>query len=350
MSSEAGFETIVGHAHAKAVLTAALANDRVAHAYLFHGAAHIGKFLTAATFAKMGLCPHPKAGSASGLSTLASCGQCRSCLAVDSGSHPDFREVRPDGSQIKIGQIRELQDAIAFKPLIGSRKWFLVDEADAMNPEAANGFLKTLEEPPDHSVLILISARPQTLLPTILSRCQAVRFGPAPLPELTQWLQRRRGLGPKEANVLAALAMGRIGIAAEADPAVLKSERDRVLDALSKERLEDPAELFNQPDELAATPEQLARSLDTIEVWLRDVLIARHDPDPTLLINQDVPERITTWSRAVSTDSVLETMTLIHHLRRAAPRNLNHALVLETVLLKLRDAVIGESAADSKPN
>ncbi|MBI3595950.1 MAG: DNA polymerase III subunit delta' [Nitrospirae bacterium] len=348
MSFETAFERIVGHAHAKAVLTAALATDRVAHAYLFHGEAHIGKFLTAMAFAKMGLCPHPKIGRSSGRPTLASCGQCPSCLAVDSGSHPDLQIVRPDGVQIKIRQIRDLQNSIVFKPMIGSRKWFLIDEADAMNPEAANGFLKTLEEPPDHSVLILVSARPQALLPTILSRCQAVRFSPPPLQALSPWLQKQRGLGPEEARLLATLSMGRIGIAAEGDPAELKIERDRILGALSKERLEDPADLFSQSDDLAATPEQLDRSLDTIEIWLRDVLIVPHDPDASLLINQDIPEQIMAWGRAVSTDAVLETLTLIHLLKRAAPRNLNHALVLETVLLKLRDAVIGESTTGSK--
>ena len=348
IDTEAAFDGIVGHVHAKAVLTAAVASGRVAHAYLFHGEAHIGKFLTAAAFAKGGLCAYPKIGRVPGRPTIAVCGQCTSCLAVDSGSHPDLQIVRPDGAQIKIGQIRELQDAIAFKPLIGSRKWFLIDDADAMNAEAANCFLKTLEEPPDHSALILISGRPQALLPTIRSRCQSVRFSPPPLQTLSHWLQKEKGVGPEEARLLAALSMGRIGVAIGGDLAALKSERDRVLGALSKERLEDPSDLFGQSEELAATAEQLDRSLDTIEVWLRDVLIVRHNSDASLLVNQDIPDQIANWSRAVSTDAVLETLTLIHLLKRAAPRNLNHALVLETVLLKIRDAVVGEPVADSK--
>jgi DNA polymerase-3 subunit delta' len=348
IETETVIERIVGHAHAKAVLTAALAGDRVAHAYLFHGEAHIGKFLTAMAFAKMGLCPHPKFGRDSGRPMLAVCGQCTSCLAVDSGSHPDLRIVQPDGAQIKIGQIRELQEGIAFKPLIGSRKWVLIDEADSMNIEAANCLLKTLEEPPDHSVLILVSGRPQALLPTILSRCQSLRFSPPPLQTLSHWLQNQRGIGPKEARLLATLSMGKIGIAAESEPAALKTERDRILSALSKEHLEDPSDLFSQSDDLAATAEQLDRSLETIEIWLRDALIARHDSDVSLLINQDIPEQLADWNRAVSTDAVLETLTLIHLLKRAAPRNLNHALVLETVLLKIRDSVVGESSGDSK--
>ncbi|MBI3994399.1 MAG: DNA polymerase III subunit delta' [Nitrospirae bacterium] len=352
MPPEASFEKIVGHAHAKAVLTAAIGGGRIAHAYLFHGEARIGKFLTALAFVKTALCDRRKSGTSSafggsGRPPLTACDQCSSCRAVESGSHPDVHFVRPDGTQIKIGQIRELQNAIAYKPLIGSRKWFLIDDADAMNPEAANSFLKTLEEPPDHSTLILITARPQALLPTVLSRCQAVRFSPPPPDELSPWLQQRRGIGSGEARLLSTLAMGKIGIAAEADAAELKLERDRILAALSKEQLEDLAELFSRPDELADSQEQLYKTLDTIEIWLRDVLIFQHTTEPSLLINRDIPDRISDWGRAVPTDYVLETLTLIHLLKRAAPRNLNHALVLETVLLKLRDAVVRESAPGS---
>jgi len=350
MTIETSFETILGHAHPKAVLTAAIAGERIAHAYLFHGESHIGKSLTAVAFAKAALCARAKTGQASGRPILSSCDQCASCRAVDSGSHPDIHFIRPDGAQIKIGQIRELQNSIAYKPLIGTRKWFIMDEADAMNPEAANSFLKTLEEPPDYSTLVLVTARPQALLPTVLSRCQSVRFGPPPPEELSPWLQKRRGIGPEEARLLATLAMGKIGIAAEADPDVLKEERDRVLKALSKEHLEDLSELFNEPEELAESQEQLYKTLDTIEIWLRDVLIGRHAPEPSLLINQDIHDRISTWGLAVPTDRVLELLTLIHLLKRAAPRNLNHALVLETVLLKIRDTVVREPAPSSKSN
>lgn len=350
MSSEVSFDKIVGHAHPKAVLTAAIASGRIAHAYLFHGESHIGKYLTAMAFAKAALCARVKTGQVSGRPALSSCDQCASCHAVDSGSHPDIHLIQPDGAQIKIGQIRGLQNSIAYKPLIGSRKWFLMEDADAMNPEAANSFLKTLEEPPDHSTLILITARPQALLPTVLSRCQSVRFSPPPPNELSQWLRKRRGITINEAQRLATLAMGKIGIAAEADPAALQEERDRVLNALSPEHLEDLSELFNEPEELASSQEQLYKTLDTIEIWLRDVLISRHAPEPSLLINQDIPDRISAWGRAVSTDHVLETLMLIHLLKRAAPRNLNHALVLETVLLKIRDAVVREPAPGPKPN
>jgi len=346
MPMELSFETIVGHARPRAILRAALAGGRIAHAYLFHGEPRIGKLLTATAFAKAALCDRGSDPSRSG-SVIDSCNACAACRNVDSGNHPDLRLIRPDGAQIKVAQIRELQEAIAYKPLVGSRKWFVIDDAELMNAEAANRFLKTLEEPPDHSTLILVTARPQALPATVLSRCQAVRFSPAPLPELAQWLQRHRGLASNEADLLAVLAMGKIGIAAETDPAELLNERNRVLDALTPEHLKDLAFLFEQPEDLAGSQEQLHRTLDVIEVWLRDVLIHRHLPDTRNLINRDIPERISDWGRVVPDDAILEIVTLIHLLKRASTRNLNNALALETVLLKIRDAMAPDS--ESKP-
>jgi DNA polymerase III subunit delta' len=350
MPMEISFETIVGHARPKAILRAALAGGRIAHAYLFHGEARIGKLLAATAFAKAALCDRRSDSPGSG-SVIDSCNACNACHTVDSGNHPDLRVIRPDGTQIKIAQIRDLQEAIAYKPLAGPRKWFVIDDAELMNAESANRFLKTLEEPPDHSTLILVTARPQALPATVRSRCQAVRFTPPPLPELTLWLQSHRGIAAQEADLLAVLATGKIGIAAEADPAELLSERNRILDAISREHLKDLVFLFDQPEELAGSQEQLHRTLDVIEVWLRDVLIHRHLPETRNLINQDIPERISDWGRGVPSDAILEIMTVIHLMKRAATRNLNNALALETVLLKMRDAVAPDSEAgtESRP-
>lgn len=344
MAFEISFERIVGHARPKAILRSAIVTGRVAHAYLFHGEAHIGKFAMAMAFAKADLCSTALSSRAASLC----CHHCSSCHAVDAGSHPDVYTIQPDGTPIKIEQIRELKNAISYKPLLGSRKWFIIDEADALTPEAANSFLKTLEEPPDHSTLILVTARPQALPPTILSRCQGVRFDRPPQQEVWSWLEKHRQITSDDAKLLTALSMGKVGIAVEADPAVLKAERDRVFEALSNDHLEDLSELFSVPERLATTPDQLLKTLDAVEIYLRDILISQHSPEASLLIHQDIGDRLRQWGRTVSPDQVLETLSLLYLLKRAAPRNLNHALVLETVLLKLRDAVIGVSASGEK--
>ena len=337
------FDRIVGQSRPKAILKSAIAAGRIAHAYLFHGEPHIGKRTTALAFAKAALCRQGLSDTPSGNLEIGipskSCKGCSSCQAVEAGNHPDIFPVQPDGSQIKIGQIRRLREAISYKPLIGSRKWFIMEEADTLNPEAANAFLKTLEEPPDHSILVLITARPHLLLPTIRSRCQGIRFDLPPQAEIIKWLQAHRGMNPEEAKSLAMLSLGRIGIAAEADPASLKSERDRLIEAFSSQRLKEPADLFSVPEEFA-TREELYKTLDSIEIWLRDILISQHSPDQTLLIHPDLADRTHRWGQEIGSEGILDTLSLIHVLKRAAPRNLNPVLVLETVLLNLRDIMI----------
>ena len=158
-----------------AILQAAYANNRLGHAYLFHGEDAIGKRLTAVHLAQALNCEHPPASDA-----LDACGACRSCTQIAGRTHPDFLLIEPDremaNPQIKIEQIRELEEQIVYQPLVGAKKIFLIDDADRMTIGAANALLKTLEEPPAHSLLLLISSRPSALPATVRSRCQAIRF------------------------------------------------------------------------------------------------------------------------------------------------------------------------------
>lgn len=317
---------IIGHERPKRILQTALAQKEVAHAYLFHGEASIGKFTTAKAFAKTIQCE--RQGGA--------CGDCRACKAIESGIHPDVQIVQPDGSQIKINQIRILQEALVFKPLIGSRKIIIIDEAETMNLEAANCFLKTLEEPPDHSLLILVASQPHRLLPTILSRCQRIRFDPPKREDIADWLVRQKGLPQAEAELFAALSLGRIGLALTQDLTELKDQRDKVLSLLSPKALSDLDQLFGNSQAYAGDEETFRATLDWILIWLRDLLVYRHNPDPRLLINLDRREELSQHSKHFSTALLLRIMALLAAFHRAAHRNLNRALVLETVLLELR--------------
>ncbi|HLB94653.1 MAG TPA: DNA polymerase III subunit delta' [Nitrospiria bacterium] len=318
---------IIGHERPKKILCAALAQKEVAHAYLFHGEASIGKFTTAKAFAKTIQCE--KQGDA--------CGECRACKAIESGIHPDVQIIQPDGPQIKIDQVRILQEALVFKPLIGNRKIIIVDEAESMNPEAANCFLKTLEEPPDHSLLILVASQPHRLLPTILSRCQRIRFDPPKREDIAGWLIRQKGLSQPEAELLAALSLGRIGLALTNDLGQLLDQRDKAVSLLSPDALSNLDQLFENSRTYAGDEETFRATLDWILIWLRDLLVYRHNPDPRLLINLDRREELSQHSKHFSTDLLLKIMALLAAFHRAAHRNLNRTLVLETVLLELRD-------------
>jgi DNA polymerase-3 subunit delta' len=168
------FETIEGQPRAVELLRRALADDRVAHAYAFIGPAGSGRTATALAFAQALICPER------------GCGRCKVCGMARAGQHPDIHlivptppESNPKGPKaIRIGAIRELGRRASLKPALAPHKVFILDDADRMTGEAPQAFLKTLEEPPARTVLILVLDRPRAVPATVLSRCQLVRFAP----------------------------------------------------------------------------------------------------------------------------------------------------------------------------
>lgn len=193
------FDEVWGQEAACTVLSRNLENSRLSSGYLFTGPQGTGKTLTASIFAKSILCQ-----SAGELP----CGNCRSCRQFDAGSHPDFSRVVPDGVFIKIEQMRFLIAALSLKSYMGGRKAVVIENAEKMNRESANSFLKTLEEPPPGSVIILVTARPAALLQTVVSRCRQVRFVPMRSQEFASLLEKERGMTPADAYRAAELAEG----------------------------------------------------------------------------------------------------------------------------------------------
>jgi DNA polymerase-3 subunit delta' len=166
---------IQGHEAHRRAFSHAVRRVRLAHAYLFTGPPGIGKRLFATELAKALLCENP-------LEELAACDHCEACILMDAGNHPDFFAVaRPvESNELPIEVMRELCRAFSLKSARGCGKVALLDDADDLNPESANCFLKTLEEPPPRSVFFLIGTNSERQLPTIVSRCQVVRFAPLP--------------------------------------------------------------------------------------------------------------------------------------------------------------------------
>lgn len=174
---------------------------RLAHAYLFYGPPGIGKSALAGHFAASLLCTQP---DAQGIP----CGQCPSCQWVEAGTHPDSLTVAPEEgkSGILIDQIRQLTTQLGLKSHSGGYKVARIDTAHRMNTSAANSLLKTLEEPTDNTVLILVTDQPARLLATIRSRCQGLRFAPPPPAAARDWLASR--VGEADSDLLLALADG----------------------------------------------------------------------------------------------------------------------------------------------
>src|SRR4030043_1378762 len=176
------FKNVLGHSKPIALLQRAIRNEKVVNSYLFLGSEGIGKKYVALQFAKALNCLETEAEGGD------ACDHCTSCKKIDHALHPDVLLIEPEGQNIKVDQVRQLQKELAYKPYEGKRRVCILTAADRMAPNMSNILLKTLEEPPLHTVIILLTNHPRLLLPTILSRCQTIRFNSLPIPLVSNWL------------------------------------------------------------------------------------------------------------------------------------------------------------------
>lgn len=161
------FSNLIGNDKIKSILKESIKNDSILHSYLFYGIDGIGKKLFALDFAKMILCNNKNDRP---------CGKCKSCIEFDTKNNPDFFLIEPDGNSIKIDQIRQMQKNILEKPINSSKKVYIIDNSDTMTKEAQNCLLKTLEEPQEFIVIILIASNENNILATVKSRCTKIYF------------------------------------------------------------------------------------------------------------------------------------------------------------------------------
>jgi DNA polymerase-3 subunit delta' len=220
-----GTDDVLGHGPILRRLWAALAEDRLHHAYLFEGPAGVGKRLVATRLAQAANCEDP--------GPTPPCGRCRSCVSIAAGTHPDVIVLAPEPGRatpiITVEQVREVIRQASYHRFAGKRRFILVDPAEALPPPSANALLKTLEEPPAGTGFLLLATHAASLLPTILSRCQRVRFSAVAVPELAAWLTAR-GEGHPDAR--ARLSMGCPGAALALTDEALEARaalRDRLL-------------------------------------------------------------------------------------------------------------------------
>lgn len=243
---------------------------KLAHGYLFYGSKGLGKKLFAQNLAKALLC---KSGDEK---NFGFCGQCRDCQTINSNTHPDLFFIEPkEQSIIKIARVREMQHQLNLSAYSSFYKIAIIDQAEALNKEAANALLKTLEEPSERSLIILISAWPERMLPTIVSRCQKIRFSAVPKDELRKELVR---LFPKkDASFIKEavdLSFGRPGIAIKLlqDRKLLREQHKAQEDLLKLSNL-SIKERFDYAREISKNEDRASLVLDTWILCLRDLML-----------------------------------------------------------------------------
>lgn len=309
------------------ILKKATQQGRLAHAYLFSGPDGVGKKTTAIALAQTLNC-REQAGDA--------CMECPSCRNIEKGQHPDVRlvEVKPDSKFIKIESIRGLQQEVACKSYEGRVKVQIIDQADKLTLQAANCLLKTLEEPPANSLLILVSAHPYNLLPTISSRCQHLAFKQLLLEDIEELLGDR-GLSPSQCRLVGFFCQGSLAQALDVDPEQLLAEREQITkDIISRFPLSG-VELLDIAQKLARDGEQVERLLKWLLLWYRDLLIINRTKMQAGLVNIDMWPELSRQAALFTLADLLGKLYTIEQTKCHLERNINAQLALETMFMDL---------------
>ncbi len=267
------FRDIVGQAFAVETLKKAVAQNGLSGTYLFLGPEGVGKRLAAKEIAKAVNCDTGKGDS---------CDQCLSCRKIENGIHPDILWILPKGeTQHSIETIRELKREIGFRPWEGRRRIAVLVEAERATEEAQNAFLKMLEETPPGSLVILTAVRSEGVLPTVLSRCKIIRFGPIPDAVIQKYLKTALDLSAENCLTLSRLCHGSLGKALSMKEDFLKQKQETLKHFLERAfHIDEEREAFKNKEELFET-------LDLLTSWYRDLWVFKEMGARSLLFHGD---------------------------------------------------------------
>ncbi|MBM4136023.1 MAG: DNA polymerase III subunit [Nitrospira sp.] len=338
------FKDIIGQDRAVSIILRTIHRGRLPSSYLFAGESGIGKKFTAINLAKTLNCQNPNPpippllkGGEGGFDKghgwgIDCCDTCFSCRKIDAKTHPDFLFISPQGGQIRIEEIRAINDILSFKPFEGKKKIVILDEADTMNPYAANAFLKTLEEPSEGSLIILISSHPDLLPDTIRSRCSRINFTPLSNEDCRRVIERvcghksnlpcppseKGGKGGFDSQIttLVRLSMGRPGLAISED---LIDERKWFMKLLQG--------MNNTEKDGWSSREEMERWFDLLFILLRDIVIIKVTQDGKNLIHSDLQDYVKRLSNVMDLKVIIENYQKLNTLRGYFIFNLNKSLI-----------------------
>jgi len=295
------FRDVIGHRALVTLLSRAADRGAVPPSLIFAGPAGVGKRLVAIATAQALNCPTPRRSASSRDPSdgpeFDACGVCPTCTRIARGIYPDVLLIEPgENGSIKIEPVRDVVDRASFRPFEGRRRVVIFDEADALVAAAQNALLKTLEEPPSASMFILITARPDSLLPTVRSRCPRLRFRPLSPGDVAAGLTKN-GKSEAEARAIAATAEGSIGRALEASGDDLVGARDAAMRVLMHvARTDDPRRRLESARDLlektggggAGDRDALSTTLRAMASLLRDAALLATRADRAALTNADL--------------------------------------------------------------
>ncbi len=322
------FAEILGHDHVIDMLRRSLLAGRLAHAYIFEGPAGTGRRKTAIAMIQTLFCREKRSDA---------CGICSACRKVAAGNHADIHLLAPlpDKKDIVIDQIRELQYLLSLRPYEAERKVCLVEPADRMNTSSANSFLKTLEEPPGNALIVLLTENADSLLPTIRSRCQLVRFAPLASEHIASILLKT-GVDEVVASVNAEMSGGSMTRAMLLENDGVMEQRELLLGYMEKFDLNRIKTIFDASEKLSGTREDSLAILDTLLSFMRDVVLMLAGDEG--ITNSNLRGRLAGFSRKITLDRGVELAEEIARTRAFVLNNANVKLAFDALFIKIAGA------------
>lgn len=318
------FSNIIGQDIAIKSLRSIIALDQVRGAYLFAGPDGVGKRTAGVEFAKALNCERGGPDA---------CDTCQSCRKIDSMNHPDVFAAYPEGASfsIKIGTIREIIYQASLKPYEGRKRIFIINDSEAMTEEAQNAFLKLLEEPPQNHIFILTSSNTAGLLPTVLSRCKALKFYSLSQEKILESL-RGCGASEEEAVLFSHMAMGSLGRAMDFKEKNIIAHRDQVINDFFFRK----SALLRESVLAEHIEKDTEASLSMLLCWYRDLLVSKFTEDHDRLLNIDRAREIVSYAARFSKEKlqkdILNIMDTIDYIRR----NINPKIALFNMAVQLK--------------
>ena len=294
------FEGILGNNKIKNELINAVKTNKYSHSYLFVGTSGIGKKLIAREFSKMILCKESETY----------CNKCKSCIEFDSRNNPDFTEIVPDGTTIKIEQIRQMQKKVVETPIISEKKVYIIDDADLMTTDAQNCLLKTLEEPPEFACIILIASNETDLLSTIKSRCTILKFENISDQDIEKHLKEKYNLKQIPKSILEA-SLGSIGKA---------------------ETLKDKEELYLTIDKFVDGIEN-SDLIDTLKQ--ADIIYKSQDEKEEILEYLN----IVLFNKAKTNNKYLGCINIVEETKKRLNANSNYNMTIDNMIMSIWEEI-----------
>ncbi|MDE6232851.1 MAG: DNA polymerase III subunit delta [Lachnospiraceae bacterium] len=331
----AGYKDILGNEQIKEHFKNAIKLHKVSHAYILNGDKGMGKKMLSNVFAMALQCER---------GTEEPCMECRSCKQVISGNHPDIKYITHEKPNvIAVDEVREqINNDIQIKPYSSRYKIYIVDEAEKMNLQAQNALLKTIEEPPEYGIIILLTSNSEMFLPTILSRCVMLNMKLMEKGQMRDYLMKKMGLPDYHADVIIAFSGGNLGkairLASSEDFNELKSSVTHLLEYIGDMETYEVVMAVKQVEKYKV---DIADYIDLMMVWYRDVLMFKASRDMNELTFKDEYGYIKEQAEKISFNGIEEILKAMEKAKVRIRANVNFDLAIEMMYLTIRDGLYG---------